>query len=94
MNNIYLLPKSPKEIERGIAANLRAIRRRRKISQRKLAEMSDVSLGSLRRFESTGDISLLSLCKIAMALDVDRELQKLFSEVPPQSIEELIRGQD
>ncbi|MEE3393247.1 MAG: helix-turn-helix transcriptional regulator [Lachnospiraceae bacterium] len=94
MNNLYLLTESPKEIERTIAGNVRAIRRRRKISQQKLADRSGVSLGSIKRFESTGDISLLSLCKIALALDIEKDLLKLFSDIPPRSIEEVIRGQN
>lgn len=94
MNNLYLLPKSPKEIERTIAANLRAIRRRRRISQQKLADLSGVSLGSIKRFESTGDISLLSLSKIALTLGIEKDLLKLFSDIPPQSIEEVIRGEN
>lgn len=94
MNNLYFLPKSPKEIERTVAANVRAIRRRRKISQQKLADQSGVSLGSIKRFESTGDISLLSLCKIGLALGIEKDLLNLFSDIPPQSIEEVIRGQN
>lgn len=77
-----------------IAGRIRAIRRRRKISQRKLSELSGVSLGSLKRFEQSGEISFLSLIKIATVLDLGSELEHLFEDVPPLSIEEIIRGQD
>ena len=40
--------------------------------------MSGVSYGSVKRFESTGQISLLSLTKIAMALDIADELRNIF----------------
>lgn len=70
------------------------IRRRRRISQKKLGELSGVSLGSVKRFESTGEISLLSLVKIAIALNISRELENLFEEIPPLSIEEIINGQN
>ncbi len=93
MNNISLLPPSPKEIGHSIAANVRALRRRRRISQQRLSELSGVSLGSVKRFETSGDISLLSLGKIALALGTEKELLKLFSDIPPESIDEVIRGE-
>lgn len=95
MNNPFsFLNKTPVEIEKLISSRIRMIRRRRKISQQKLSELSGVSLGSVKRFESTGEISLLSLAKIAIALDLERDLENLFAEVPPQSIEEIINGQN
>lgn len=39
--------------------------------------MSGVSYGSIKRFETTGMISLLSLTKIAMALDMADELRDI-----------------
>ncbi|MEE1193460.1 MAG: helix-turn-helix transcriptional regulator [Phascolarctobacterium sp.] len=80
---------TPTEINMGIAKRVRALRKRRKISQAKLSELSGVSLGSLKRFESTGEISLLSLTKIAIALDVEGELKSLFANVPFLTIEEV-----
>lgn len=72
MNNFDFLKKTPTEIDREIAQRVRAVRRRRKISQEKLSEKSGVSLGSLKRFERTGQISLLSLTKLAVALGCSR----------------------
>ena len=48
----------------------RYIKRRKlmKITQKQLSKKSGVSYGSIRRFETTGDISLMSLIKIASAL--------------------------
>ncbi len=77
-----------------IAARICDIRKRRKLSQKKLSEKSGVSLGSVKRFEQSGEISLLSLTKIAIALDIQEELEHLFEDVPPLSIEEIIRGED
>ena len=59
-------------------------------AQEKLASMSGVSYGSVKRFESTGQISLLSLTKIAMALDIADELRNIFSQVPYRDIKEVI----
>ena len=89
--NIYNFnQKSPGEIDKLIAERIRRIRRRRKISQKKLSEKSGVSLGSVKRFEQEGEISLISLTKIAMALEIHAELENLFEEVPVLSIEEII----
>ncbi|MCQ4637448.1 helix-turn-helix domain-containing protein [Anaerovorax odorimutans] len=84
--------KTPGEIEMIIAGRIREIRRRRKISQKRLSEKSGVSLGSLKRFEQRGEISLRSLIKIAIALGIEDELTALFEEVPFLSIEEIING--
>ena len=77
-----------------IARRVRDIRKRRKISQKKLSEKSGVSLGSVKRFESSGEISLRALIKIAIALGIDDALINLFEETPFLSIEEIINGQD
>lgn len=91
--NYSFLTKTPGEIQEIIAGRLRAIRRKRKISQKKLSELSGVSLGSVKRFEQSGEISFLSLIKIAYALGLDGELEHLFEETPPLSIEEILHGQ-
>lgn len=88
------LQKTPGELQTLIAERVRTIRRRRKISQKKLSELSGVSLGSVKRFEQSGEISFLSFIKIATALGLNNELEHLFEDVPPLSIEEIIRGQD
>ena len=93
MNNFVFETKTPREIDQLLADRIRAIRRRRKISQQKLSEKSGVSYGSIKRFEQTGEISLLSLTRIAIALELEGELLDLFAEVPFRSIEEVIREQ-
>lgn len=94
MDTFYFLQNTPKEIDKMIAERIRIIRRRRKISQKSLSEKSGVSLGSVKRFEQSGEISLCSLTKIAIALGLDSELAHLFEEVPFLSIEEVINEQD
>ena len=81
------------EINNDIAQKIVRLRKRKKITQKQLAARSGVSLGSLKRFEQSGEISLQSLTKIAIALDVENELEDLFNNVPFASIEELINEQ-
>ena len=82
--------ETAEELDLKLAQRVRNIRKRRSISQEKLASMSGVSYGSVKRFESTGQISLLSLTKIAMALDIADALRNIFSQVPYRDIKEVI----
>ena len=82
--------ETTEELDLKLAQRVRNIRKRRSISQEKLASMSGVSYGSVKRFESTGQISLLSLAKVAMALDIADELRNIFSQVPYRDIKEVI----
>lgn len=67
------------------------LRKDMKISQKRLAIISDVSYASIRRFENTGEISFTSLIKIMLALQLYEELDILFKERKIYtSIEELI----
>lgn len=90
---INIFQKTWSEIDREIATHVVELRKRKKISQKELAARSGVSFGSIKRFEQTGEISLQSLTKIAIALSAEDELERLFSEVPFESIEEVINGQ-
>lgn len=85
-----LVWETAEELDKKIADRIRNIRKRRKISQEKLANLSGVSYGSVKRFETTGQISLLSLTRIAMALGIADELRNIFMQVPYQNIEEVL----
>lgn len=82
--------ETAEEINMELAKRVRNIRKRRGISQEKLVQMSGVSYGSIKRFESSGQISLLHLTRIAMALDMSMEIKELFTQVPYRNIEEVI----
>ncbi|MBP5594743.1 MAG: helix-turn-helix transcriptional regulator [Pseudobutyrivibrio sp.] len=90
---INLYQKTWNEINKEIAGNVRLLRKRKKITQNELAKKSGVSFASIKRFEQTGEISLQSLTKIAIALNVEDELETLFASVPFSSIEEIINEQ-
>lgn len=81
---------TPGDINMAIAKRIKRIRKRRKITQKQLAEKSNVSYGALKKFEQTGEISLLSLTKIAMELGLSGELKSLFTQPVYLSIEEVI----
>ena len=62
---MYSLSSTPTDISKALAERHKALRKHLKISQTEMAERSGVSLGSLKRFEGTGKISLESLLKLA-----------------------------
>ena len=77
-----------------IAKRFIAIRKSKKVSQQRLSILSGVSYASIRRFEKSGDISLSSLVKLALALQLYDDLDNLFKTQPKySSIEEIIHDQ-
>ncbi len=60
----FSLEKLPPEVLRSTAKKIRMLRKLASLSQSNLAERSGVSLGSLKRFEASGKISLESFLKL------------------------------
>ncbi|MDD3334638.1 MAG: helix-turn-helix transcriptional regulator [Eubacteriales bacterium] len=83
--------ETPEEINQALAKRLVRIRKRQCLSQQQLSEKSNVSFGSIKRFETSGQISLLSLTKLCVALDCVNEIKNLFTDVAYNSIEEVFR---
>ena len=84
--------ETPYEMAVGVAKRFRDIRKRKKISIKTLSENSGVPYSTIRRFESKGEISFVSFVKIASAIGEDSEITGMFTNVIPESIEEVIRG--
>ncbi|MGM9960066.1 MAG: helix-turn-helix domain-containing protein [Allobaculum sp.] len=77
------------EIQNDLKKRVVARRKEKHISQQKLAELSGVSLGSIKRFERTNEISLTSFFRIAAVLGDAESFDALFSTREYQSIEEV-----
>lgn len=73
--------KECSDYRKSIASKARERRLFHNISQQELADRSGVSLGSIKRFERTGLISLSSLLEIALVLGCLKDFDCLFS--PP-----------
>ena len=74
-----------------IAKRFVAIRKGRKISQQRLSLLSNVPYASIRRFEKNGDVSLASLVKLALALQLYDDVDNLFNHKQEyQTIEDVI----
>ena len=83
--------ETPEEINMALAQRLSRIRKRRKLSQQALSEKSNVSFGSIKRFETSGQISLISLTKLCVALECVDEIKNMFTNVEYGSVEEVLR---
>ena len=81
--------KTNDEIMYDLALSVRNVCKRRSITQQQLSYMSGVSYGSIKRFETSGEISLYSLVRITRALDIIDEIDNLFTHVEYKSIEEI-----
>lgn len=80
------------DIKIELAKRVRMRRKEAKISQAELANRSGVSLASIKRFESMGEISLASLLRIAMVLGYEDDFSRLFERTNYQSLDEVINA--
>ena len=85
-----LILTTPK-IKARIAANFKKRRKEHKITQKQLANESGVSLGSIKRFEQLGEISLTNLIIIAQRLELEIELYNLFTTPHYENIEDMLK---
>ena len=89
---MYSITSTPFEVSKTLAERHKLLRKKLRLSQKEMAERSGVSLGSLKRFENTGKISLEALLKLAHLMgrlndfesilqseDDLKEVEKLFS---------------
>ena len=82
--------ETPSEMALDLAKRIKRIRKRKKITQVQLAKRCNVSYGALKKFEQTGEISLVSLIKIAMELNLSDEIKELFTDPVYMSIDEVL----
>ena len=89
---LSFLEKTPFEMLEALKTKFRAKRKALKLTQKQLSIKSDVSLGSIKRFESSGQISLESLLKLALVLECLGDFEGVCYEVEemPKSIGEII----
>ncbi|MBQ6844445.1 MAG: helix-turn-helix transcriptional regulator [Agathobacter sp.] len=93
MNNFNFL-KSPHDVNMELAKRISVRRKEKNITQEVLSRRANVSYGSIKRFERTGEISLSSLIKIAFALGLEDDFDALFIKKGYASIQEVIDEQE
>ena len=90
---ISLDQRTPSELAAELSARVRTRRKELGLSQERLAQKAQVSLGSLKRFESKHEISLQSLIKLAIALNAEDDFNELFARRQYRSIQDIIDSQ-
>ena len=91
-NEFILDDFNPPAIAKKLAGRVRKRRLFNNMTQKMLAEKSGVSLGSIKRFESIGEISLKHLLRIALVLDALHEFGNLFPEQEYKSIDDILKS--
>lgn len=81
--------KTPGETARDLSKKLKELRLLKHWKRATLAERSDVTESSLRRFEQTGKVSLDSFLKLIHALGRLDETETLLNPPSAQSLKEL-----
>ncbi|MGH6728242.1 MAG: helix-turn-helix transcriptional regulator [Pseudolabrys sp.] len=77
-NTIALKLSSPFEVKERLRIRVKARRLAANLTQDGLAKRANVSLGTLKHFERTGDASMEFVVAIAFALGAEREFEELF----------------
>lgn len=82
---------NPEKVSKELAGRAKHQRLAKNITQHLLASKSGVSLGSIKRFESSGKISLQNLLLIAVVLDAVEDFEQLFTQKKYHTIEEVVK---
>lgn len=84
---MYSLAPTPPEVSKVLAGRHRVLRKQSKMSQQEMAARAGVSLGTLKRFENTGKISLDSFLRLMHLLGRLNEFETLL--LPKETPEDL-----
>lgn len=76
----FTLFKQPNDVKLELAEKIKVLRKKAGYTQQELAKRTQVSYGSIKRFEQTGEISLIHLLEIARILDVLEDFDLLFNK--------------
>ena len=83
---------TPADVQRQLAAAVRGRRRSRRLSRAALERLSTVPASTIKRFETSGEISLRQFILLWQCVDDLASLAELAAERPaaPRSIDEVL----
>lgn len=91
MNNILAFNiANPNDVSLQIASRVKARRLELNLTQEGMATRAGLKFATYRRFEQTGEISLLGLLQIGFALNALSDFDQLFSQRQYQSIDDVL----
>ena len=92
MRQTPLIEQTPKALVQRTGERAKARRLALGLTREVLAERAGVSVDTLRRFETTGQIAFERLVRIAVALNVSPNLDDFFPVVAVERLEDLERS--
>jgi transcriptional regulator with XRE-family HTH domain len=88
---MYTVGLTPKDAQIKIAEQIKALRKAAGFTQAELAQRAQCSLGSYKRFESSGLIAFDALLRIAFVLKRLEQMTSLFTNVQEPDFEKLFQ---
>ena len=86
-NEVHVLLKTPLEVQKELALRAKTLRLDMNLTQAGLAARVGISVGTLKRFEKSGEIQFNHLLRIALVLDRLPEFDNLLRlQATPQSL--------
>jgi transcriptional regulator with XRE-family HTH domain len=82
---------NPNALQVKIGQHAKEFRLAENITQSQLASRSGVSLGSLKRFERTGEISLHNLLRLAILLNATDAFKQLFVRNEFRTVDDILK---
>lgn len=83
---------SSEDIALEMAARLKGRRLAQKLTMEGLAQRSGVPLGTLKKFERTGQIAFVSFIRLAITLKDEAALENLLREQQFETLEEVLES--
>lgn len=90
MISFMMLPA--KEVALELASRLKMRRLAQNLTQAGLSRRSGVPLGTLKKFERSGQISLPSFIRLAIALQDERALENLLREPEFKTLDDVLQS--
>ena len=79
MSDMIFELKTPLDVMKELSQKVKALRLEQNITQQELADKVGIAIGTVKRFEKTGEIQLKYLLQIALVLGRLNEFSNLFS---------------
>ena len=89
---VSVVMMSSQDIAAELSARLKSRRLEQNLTLKGLARRSGVSLGTLKKFERTGQISLLSFIRLVVALKDEAALESLLLEPKLSTLDEVLQS--
>ncbi len=84
------MDQASEDISFALAQRLRRRRLARNLTLEGLARRSGVPMGTLKKFERTGQISLVSFIRLAVTLQDEAALEKLLLDQPFETMDQVL----